>query len=379
VSSVELRELAKGFGGVAAVRGVSALVPQGELLALLGPSGCGKTTTLRMLAGIIRPDAGRVVFGERDVTRLPPESRDVGLVFQHYALFPHRSVADNVAFGLRMRKHRKAERREPVRQMLERLRLDGLGGRLPAELSGGQRQRVALGRALVTRPSVLLLDEPLSNLDANLREEMRFYIRELVTEFGITTIYVTHDQAEALAMADRIAVMMDGRIAQIAPPQDTYHRPASRRVAAFVGVANLLPGRVVEDDGTLATVTGTWGTARSDRASPCAPGDQVTISIRPEDIAVSPAPPDTSPHELRPAGDGARTAGHGTLTQAAYLGSAMDYRIGVAGLGLRVQGDPRHRLAAGEAVRVEFSAATAWAVPDAEPALPVAATAAGRA
>jgi putative spermidine/putrescine transport system ATP-binding protein len=255
VSSVELRELAKGFGGVAAVRGVSALVPQGELLALLGPSGCGKTTTLRMLAGIIRPDAGRVVFGERDVTRLPPESRDVGLVFQHYALFPHRSVADNVAFGLRMRKHRKAERREPVRQMLERLRLDGLGGRLPAELSGGQRQRVALGRALVTRPSVLLLDEPLSNLDANLREEMRFYIRELVTEFGITTIYVTHDQAEALALADRIIVMRAGQIEQMGRPDEIYETPRSPFVARFMGFENTFAveqGRLATTGGSLA-------------------------------------------------------------------------------------------------------------------------------
>src|SRR5438270_5182283 len=244
MARLELINLSKLYGEHAAVAGVTLDVADGEFLVLLGPSGCGKTTTLRMIAGLIEPSGGAARIGGTDVTYLPPWRRNTGMVFQSYALFPHMSVADNVAFGLEMRKIGKGEIEARTREALRLVRLEGYEARLPRQLSGGQQQRVALARALAIRPDVLLLDEPLSNLDAKLREQVRVEIRELQRQLGLTTIMVTHDQEEALTVADRLVVMADGEIRQIGTQRDLYERPADRFVAGFVGRSTFLHGRV---------------------------------------------------------------------------------------------------------------------------------------
>jgi putative spermidine/putrescine transport system ATP-binding protein len=237
---VRLSSLRKSFGDVAAVAGVDLDVAAGEFFTLLGPSGSGKTTTLRLIAGFERPDAGRVELAGVDVTGRPPNQRDINTVFQDYALFPHMSVADNVAYGLRVRKIAKAERAERVAEALRMVQLEGFGDRRPVQLSGGQRQRVALARAIINRPRVLLLDEPLGALDLKLRQQMQIELKGIQDQVGITFVYVTHDQDEALAMSDRIAVFTEGRIEQVAPPADLYERPATSFVAGFVGTSNML-------------------------------------------------------------------------------------------------------------------------------------------
>jgi putative spermidine/putrescine transport system ATP-binding protein len=239
-SAVRLRGLRKAYGDVVAVDGVDLEIAAGEFFTLLGPSGSGKTTTLRLIAGFERPDEGRIELGGRDVSRDPPYARDVNTVFQDYALFPHMTVADNVAYGLRVKGVPKRERSERVEEVLRRMRLPGLGGRKPAQLSGGQRQRVALARALVNRPDVLLLDEPLGALDLKLRQEMQLFLKSLQQDLGITFVYVTHDQDEALTMSDRLAVFNQGRIEQLGAPAEVYERPESAFVAGFVGVSNEL-------------------------------------------------------------------------------------------------------------------------------------------
>src|SRR3954466_10516339 len=244
MARLDIHRLTKRYGDFHAVRDVSLSVADGEFLVLLGPSGCGKTTTLRMVAGFIEPTSGHVKLGGGDVTLLPPWKRNTGMVFQSYALFPHLTVAQNVAFGLEMRKVPKPDRDKRVEEALALVRLGGYGARLPRQLSGGQQQRVALARALAIRPDVLLLDEPLSNLDAKLRQEVRVEIRELQRQLGLTTIMVTHDQEEALTVADRLVVMADGEIRQIGTQRDLYERPAYRFVAAFVGRSTFLDGRI---------------------------------------------------------------------------------------------------------------------------------------
>jgi putative spermidine/putrescine transport system ATP-binding protein len=239
-SAVRLRGLRKAYGDVVAVDGVDLEIAAGEFFTLLGPSGSGKTTTLRLIAGFERPDEGRIELGGRDVSRDPPYARDVNTVFQDYALFPHMTVADNVAYGLRVKGVPKRERSARVEEVLRRMRLPGLGGRKPAQLSGGQRQRVALARALVNRPDVLLLDEPLGALDLKLRQEMQLFLKSLQQDLGITFVYVTHDQDEALTMSDRLAVFNQGRIEQLGAPAEVYERPESAFVAGFVGVSNEL-------------------------------------------------------------------------------------------------------------------------------------------
>ena len=242
MARLELINLSKRYGDHAAVAGVTLDVADGEFLVLLGPSGCGKTTTLRMIAGFVEPSGGAARIGGADVTYLPPWRRNTGMVFQSYALFPHMTVAENVAFGLEMRKLAKAEIAARAREALRLVRLEGYAERLPRQLSGGQQQRVALARALAIRPDVLLLDEPLSNLDAKLREEVRIEIRELQRQLGLTTIMVTHDQEEALTVADRLVVMAEGEIRQIGSQRDLYERPADRFVAGFVGRSTFLDG-----------------------------------------------------------------------------------------------------------------------------------------
>jgi putative spermidine/putrescine transport system ATP-binding protein len=248
-ADIRLRGLEKRYGGVAAVDGIDLDVLRGEFFTLLGPSGSGKTTTLRMIAGFERPDRGTIELGGTDVSDRPPFERDVNTVFQDYALFPHLSVADNVAYGLRVRKVPRAERLRRTDEALEMVRLPSLGGRRPAQLSGGQRQRVALARAIVNRPQVLLLDEPLGALDLKLRQEMQVELKRIQQEVGITFVYVTHDQEEALTMSDRLAVFNHGRIEQVGAPAEVYERPGSEFIAGFVGVSNLL-----ERDGRRFTI-----------------------------------------------------------------------------------------------------------------------------
>ena len=239
MATVELRRLSKRYGAAVAVDRIDLSIAEGEMIALVGPSGCGKTTALRMIAGLIEPDEGQVLIGGADLTRAPVHRRNLGLVFQSYALFPHMTVFENVAFGLRRRGVREPELGQRVGQALELVRLGALAQRYPKQLSGGQQQRVALARSVVTEPRVLLLDEPLSNLDAALRDEMRVELRRLQQRLGITTVFVTHDQQEALTLADRMAVMRAGRIEQLGTPQEVYERPATAFVAGFVGRSNL--------------------------------------------------------------------------------------------------------------------------------------------
>ena len=262
--ALQLAALTKRFGTLTAVDAIDLAVAPGEFVTLLGPSGCGKTTTLNMIAGFIAPDAGSILLQGKAVEALPPFRRDLGLVFQDYALFPHMTVAENVGFGLRMRRVPRGEIAQRVAEALDLVQLRGLDDRRPLQLSGGQRQRVALARALVIRPAMLLLDEPLSNLDLKLREEMRVEISALQRRLGIATVFVTHDQGEALTMSDRIAVMRQGRIEQIGTPNDIYERPATRFVAGFIGTANLIDS----EEGVVVI--------RPERLKLCAPGHEPT-------------------------------------------------------------------------------------------------------
>jgi putative spermidine/putrescine transport system ATP-binding protein len=280
MAHVQLEDVSKRFGsGPPAVDGLSLSIEKAEFLALLGPSGCGKTTTLRMLAGLTELSAGRIVIGGADVTALPPYRRNMGLVFQNYALFPHMTVAENVGFGLEMRNLARDQRRQRVAEILALVRMDGLEHRKPRELSGGQQQRVALARALIIQPDVLLLDESLSNLDAKLREEMRVELRDIQRRLEITTVFVTHDQIEALSMCDRVAVMERGKIAQIGAPEDVYERPANPFVANFVGRINIIRG-VVRNGRIEAN-----GVALHAPAPP-AQAASVEIMVRPHRIAI---------------------------------------------------------------------------------------------
>ena len=291
MAAIHLKNLTRRYGAHAAVDGVTLDVPDGGLTILLGPSGCGKTTTLRMIAGFVEPSAGRIAIGGRDVTTAPPWRRNIGLVFQSYALFPHLSVSENVAFGLRRRGVAEAEIRARVARALELVRLGPYGTRMPRALSGGQQQRVAIARAVVIEPDVLLLDEPLSNLDAKLREEVRRELRALQRQLGITTLMVTHDQAEAMALGDRLVVMAEGRVRQVGTPEQVYRQPADGFVAGFVGRCNTLAGRV--EGGVFVTAGG----ARIPCANP-APGAR-TLLLRPESISFAePGAPGAVPAQV---------------------------------------------------------------------------------
>jgi len=340
MTEVSLRRLSKQFGSFRAVDGISLEIGHGAFVSLLGPSGCGKTTTLKLIAGFEAADGGAILFDGADVARLPAEQRDIGMVFQNYALFPHLTVGGNLAFGLEMRKRPREEIARRTAEVLDMVQLQGLAGRYPRELSGGQQQRVALARALVIEPRILLLDEPLANLDAKLRDEMRFFIRDLQKRVGITTIYVTHDQSEALTMSDQVVVMFGGRIAQIGAPEDIYDRPASRAVADFVGRVNVIAGQVnaVEAKGyRVSTELGDFvltGTAR--------PGQTIELALRPEAI-------------------GLVAGGDATVVAAAYSGGLVDYRVRTAhGRVLEAQAFPVPRFAVGDAVRLDVAAERLW-------------------
>lgn len=315
---ITLDAITKRFDEITAVDAVSLTVEQGECFFLLGPSGCGKTTVLRIISGFIAPDSGRVTFDDRDVTRLPPHMRNTGMVFQQYALWPHMTVYRNVEFGLKApgRHFRSDEIANKVRRALELVRMDDFADRKPNQLSGGQQQRVALARALVVEPGCLLLDEPLSNLDARLRIEMRIEIRRIVKNMGITTVYVTHDQAEALSMADRCSILKNGRVEQIGAPREIYEKPKSRFVADFVGGSNLISGiisRISANDARVATTSGEWISCA--HTSRLRPGDRVAISVRPENVRVI-AADDSKPNLFR-----------GTIRETMYYGNVIEHLI----------------------------------------------------
>ncbi|WP_236638559.1 ABC transporter ATP-binding protein [Mangrovicoccus ximenensis] len=294
-SALTLTGIRKDFAGVQAVRDLDLAVAPGSLVSLLGPSGCGKTTTLRMVAGFEAPDAGRIEIGGQDMTRLPPNKRGLGMVFQNYSLFPHRTVAENVAFGLRMAGAPKARQEDETRRMLDMVHLAGRGDMYPAQLSGGQQQRVALARALVVNPRVLLLDEPLGALDKALRESMQFEIREMQQRLGITTLLVTHDQEEAMSMSDSIAVMHGGRILQLGAPDEIYDRPETDFVATFLGTSNLFAGDVMPDGRAMQAEAGVIALPQ-----PAVPGSRATLSVRPERIVLGGAADEGERH--RPQG-----------------------------------------------------------------------------
>jgi iron(III) transport system ATP-binding protein len=350
VPGVSVRALTCRYGEVAAVDALTLEVKPGELVALLGPSGCGKTTTLRLVAGFLAPEAGEIWVGERCLSApgrvVPPEQRRMAMIFQSYALWPHMTVAGNVGYGLRFKRDLpRADRDRRVAEMLRVVQLDGYEARYPGELSGGQQQRVAVARALVVEPEILLLDEPLSNLDANLREEMRFEIRRLHEQFGITTLYVTHDQAEAMVISDRIAVLEHGRVVQVGSADEVFLQPRTRFVAEFIGRTNLVEGVVVGPDRVAH-----GGVQLRVGATGLAPGARVAVSIRPHDIAL--AALDGAP---APGGNALRAV----IQRASFLGDAVDYQVRIveSDVVLRVTTPATLRLRPGEGVSLSIDPA----------------------
>ncbi len=331
---IEIKNLFKRFKEVVAVNHIGLEVNQGEMLTLLGPSGCGKTTTLRCIAGLETPEEGDIVIDGKPMLSegfVQPSKRGIGMVFQNYAVWPHMRVFNNIVYGLRLQRISRQSIRERAQQALELVGLTGLEDRYPAQLSGGQQQRVALARALVRNPKVLLLDEPLSNLDAKLRERMRFEIKSLVKRMGITSVYVTHDQAEAMVISDRIAVMDSGDIVQIGTAQEIYERPANRFVADFIGAMNFMSGEVVQvlqdTDGVyVRTEFSDKMLCKTPNITETTPGKKVYASIRPEDVEVFAEPPQSRENLFR-----------GTIAHKAYLGNFLYFFVSVNGTMIRVQ------------------------------------------
>jgi spermidine/putrescine transport system ATP-binding protein len=354
IPDVRLVELTKRFGEIVAVDAITLDIRVGEFFSLLGPSGCGKTTTLRMIGGFELPTSGRVELRGRDVTMEPPERRPVNMVFQSYALFPHLSVFDNVAFGLRRRKVPDRDARRRVGAALELVHLVGYDRRGPGELSGGQQQRVALARALVCEPTVLLLDEPLGALDLKLRRQLQVELKRVQVEVGITFVYVTHDQEEALALSDRIAVMNGGRIEQLGTPEELYDRPRTRFVADFIGTTNLLAGTVESVSGGHAVIALAGGDRCLVPSAGLASGGRVEIAVRPEALALAADPADGT--QRIPGGDAVGTWLRGTVEQSAYLGTSISHQVRTDG-GLRIVASvPRTqgRLATGARVEIRW-------------------------
>jgi spermidine/putrescine transport system ATP-binding protein len=378
---IQLETLTKRFGDQIAVDGVDLDMPPGEFFTLVGPSGCGKTTTLRMIAGFERPTSGRILLDDVDVAHTPPHKRNVNTVFQSYALFPHLSVADNVAFGLKYKRVTKGERRQRVSEILELVRLSGFEQRKPSQLSGGQQQRVALARALVLRPRVLLLDEPLGALDARLRKDLQVELKALQAEIGVTFVFVTHDQEEALTMSDRVAVMNNGRVEQAGPPQSIYEQPATLFVADFLGVSNLIPAEATGTDGGDCILRVGERTLRACEGETGARGE-VRAMVRPERVRVE-------PH-----GQEGENRLPGMLEHVVFLGSFRELHLRILGGSLVKaiapndgeplsfeQGDPVMLHLPPEAIRVlpEPGAAPAASAEGADLAEPEAASAAPKA
>ena len=347
MSKLVLRNISRVFGDFTAVQDFNLTLQEGELVSLLGPSGCGKTTTLRMIAGFMTPTAGTIELDGQVISSpsssLPPEKRQMSMIFQSYAIWPNMTVAENVGFGLKVRKVKPDEVRRRVNEILEVVQLGALRDRYPAELSGGQQQRVALARSIVVKPAVLLLDEPLSNLDANLREEMRFEIRRLHDEFKITTVYVTHDQAEAMVTSDRIAVMNKGRVEQVDAPFALYGRPKTRFVAGFIGRTNFVEGKSNGEAVHFGGFSVSKKALSADGAS--LPAD-VVVSIRPQSI-----------HLLKQHPEGSeRCCVQGSVLRRSYLGEYWDYHVALPGLAqpLRVTARPQEVFQVSEAVWIEI-------------------------
>jgi iron(III) transport system ATP-binding protein len=343
---IEIETVSKSFGSFRAVSDVSMIVQPSEFVTFLGPSGCGKTTTLRILAGFLIPDTGKVSVGGRILSgpghAVPPERRRMGMVFQNYAIWPHMSLFDNVAFGLKLQRLTRREIGERVDRILDVMGLSGLEDRSPGQLSGGQQQRVALARSLVVEPSILLLDEPLSNLDAKLRERMRIELKALQRQTGITFVYVTHDQAEALAMSDRVVVFREGRVQQIGSPVDVYRHPANLFVADFMGQANKLDGTVLDANGTHHRVR-IGPHVITAAGNGLAPGSPVVVIVRPESVRLDPPGPD-GPNRF-----------DAVVTEAVFLGGTVEYVLDIAGATIRAQTLPDTLRQTGSNVRVELS------------------------
>ncbi len=345
--AVDLKGVTLTYGPFVAVKNVDLAIPKGSFVTLLGPSGCGKTTILRSIAGLVTPTSGEIVVAGRLINDVPIYKRNIGLVFQNYALFPHKSVEDNIAFGLKYRDVPRADIRAKVKRALDMVRLPGVEKKLPSQLSGGQQQRIALARAIVIEPDVLLLDEPLSALDANLREEMRTELKIIQREVGITTIFVTHDQEEALAMSDRIVVMNHGLIEQNGTPEDVYRQPASRFVASFLGQSNLLAGKVAALDNGTARIALDCGLGIEAKApSSARKGGKVTVVVRAQRLEVGRTAP----------------AGHnrlkGKIAATSYLGGSAIYLIDAEGLRLEANAIiDSHVYREGDEVDVSFAPA----------------------
>lgn len=327
MSFVDFQGVTKNFGRTVAVEELNLQIEKGEFFSLLGPSGCGKSTTLRMLAGFIAPSTGRIGVHGRDITTLPPEARDIGIVFQNYAIFPHMNVFDNIAFGLIERREDRATIKRKVDAALEQVGLSGYGERYERELSGGQKQRVALARVLVIEPEILLLDEPLSALDKKMREEMKFWIKNIQKSVGITTIYVTHDQSEALTMSDRIAIMNEGRVLQVGSPVEIYEHPNSRFIAEFIGESNLLSGRMAEGGVMIGGIKVPVPDASGQK------DQEVALLIRPEQIRLEPISTDEIPKL------------EGSVIDEVYQGSIRRYLVETMGQRLNVEVPNRPDLA----------------------------------
>jgi putative spermidine/putrescine transport system ATP-binding protein len=347
MSHLRISKLSKTFGSSVAVSDFDLEVAEGEFVSLLGPSGCGKTTTLRCVAGLEQPTSGSICFGEHDVTALPSERRNIGMVFQNYALFPHMTVAENIGFGLQMRRVSKQQLSDRVRSVVEMVQLNGFEARFPRQLSGGQQQRVALARALVIEPAILLLDEPLANLDAKLREEMRSFIRSLQQKVRITTLYVTHDQAESMTMSDRVVVIFNGLIHQIGSPRDIYERPRTLEVARFIGQANLLDGSIAERRGERVEIRTALGDVTFEGGE-VPHAEAVKVLLRPEAMSVGKSGSGIKAH----------------IVSEHFLGNMVDYRIALAdGMHVSVHVMGGQQFGVGTEVTITVDPRRVWVVP----------------
>jgi iron(III) transport system ATP-binding protein len=355
---IELKDIVKQFGALEAVSHVSLDIRDGELFTLLGPSGCGKTTILRLIGGFHQANQGRILFGGKDMTGKPPYERNIGMVFQNYALWPHMRIYENIAYGLKLKKFSATETRDKVSLALGLVNMQGLEKRYPGELSGGQQQRVALARALVLNPDVLLLDEPLSNLDAKIRIQVRAEIRKLQKDLGITTIYVTHDQEEALTLSDRIAVLSRGKLQQLGTPHELYEKPYNPFVADFIGINNLIPGQVKEslDSGFRLVVESVAGPIACAGDGRLKPDQDCTVCIRPEtaEISLTPTPP-----------EGYNSIA-GIVSFPSYIGNTVRYDVDAAGIIFKVDiQNPRDHqpLTIGTKVFIRFAESSSLGIP----------------
>ena len=354
MTELEIDHLVKRFGEVTAVGGIDLDVRAGSLVALLGPSGCGKTTTLRMIAGLEQPSEGDVRFNGESVLHLSPEKRNIGMVFQRYVLFPHMNVAGNVGFGLRMRRVPKDEIARRVKEVLDIVQLSGYEKRFPSQLSGGQQQRIAIARTVITNPRVMLMDEPLSNLDAKLREEMRTFITELQKRLGITTLFVTHDQVEAIELADQIGVMFDGNLLQFGTPEEIFNRPRTPRIADFMGATNLIRGTLVGRDSGGCLLETAVKRLRVSHRSPHSEGAAVLATVRPEHIDL-----------LSSAGDGeGENCFRARVTHSVYFGGTVSYQVESGDFKLQVKDRSTRRFAEGEEVMVRVLPEHLWVFPE---------------